>query len=233
MHDELFGKIKTQTFNHRGAILKIKYYNPESLIAQHIPIKEKVNKIEVFRMRNGYIIDTLTSVDIQEIVEIAGKVIRIYEGVIYCENFQKSPFREVIDKLFALRQKYKDESNEVVELLVKLLMNSLYGENIRRNNEENFACKSEYWMLSEYDERVKNCGTISHGFYIGLMIDDKGFADKVKKLNTKPLHLVSFVLSNSKKNMKNFIHAIGGYYTTDFFTEILIVYILKINIGMN
>ena len=33
-------------------------------------------------MRNGYIIDTLTSVDIQEIVKIGGKVIGIYEGVI-------------------------------------------------------------------------------------------------------------------------------------------------------
>ena len=33
-------------------------------------------------MRNGYIIDHLTSVDIQEIVEIGGKVIEIYEGVI-------------------------------------------------------------------------------------------------------------------------------------------------------
>ena len=40
-------------------------------------------------MRKGYFIDTLTSVDIQEIVELGGKVIAIYEGVIYRENFQK------------------------------------------------------------------------------------------------------------------------------------------------
>ena len=38
-------------------------------------------------MRNGYIIDTLTSVDIQEIVKIGGKVIEFYEGIIYRENF--------------------------------------------------------------------------------------------------------------------------------------------------
>ena len=82
-------------------------------------------------MRNGYIIDTLTSVDIQEILKTGGKVIQIYEGVIYRENFKVSPFRKVIDKLFALGQKYKDENNDVMQLLVKLLMNSLYGENIR------------------------------------------------------------------------------------------------------
>ena len=92
-------------------------------------------------MRNGYIIDYLTSVDIQEIVKIGGKVIEIYEGVIYRENFKISRFRSVIDKLFALRQKYKDENNDVMQLLVKLLMNSLYGENIRKDIEENFACK--------------------------------------------------------------------------------------------
>ena len=52
-------------------------------------------------MRNGYIIDTLTSVDICEIVQTGGKVIEIYEGVIYQENFKKSTFRKVIEKLFA------------------------------------------------------------------------------------------------------------------------------------
>ena len=65
-------------------------------------------------MRNGYIIDTLTSVDIQEIVKIGGKVIEIYEGVIYRENFKAVPFRKVFDNLFVLRQKYKDEGNDVM-----------------------------------------------------------------------------------------------------------------------
>ena len=70
-------------------------------------------------MRIGYNIDRLTSVDIQEIVKTGGKVIEIYEGVIYREKFKVNPFRKVIDKLFALRQKYKDENNDVMQLLVK------------------------------------------------------------------------------------------------------------------
>ena len=45
-------------------------------------------------MRNGYIIDTLTSVDIQEIVKIGGKVIEIYEGVIYRESFKVTAFKK-------------------------------------------------------------------------------------------------------------------------------------------
>ena len=64
---------------------------------------------------------------------------------------KKSPFRNVIDKLIALRQKYKDESNDVMQLLVEVLKNSLYGEQIRKDVAENFACKSGYWTMTKYD----------------------------------------------------------------------------------
>ena len=53
-------------------------------------------------MRNGYFVDTLTSVEIQENVKIGGKVIEIYEGSIYREKFKTSPFRKIIDKLNCL-----------------------------------------------------------------------------------------------------------------------------------
>ena len=59
---------KAQTFNEDGdesANLKIKYYNPPNLTSQQLPVKEKVRKILVNILRNDYIIDTLTSVDIQ------------------------------------------------------------------------------------------------------------------------------------------------------------------------
>ena len=164
-------------------------------------------------MRIGYIIDTLSSVDIQEIVKIGGKVVEIYEGVIYRENFKVSPFRKVVDILFKLRQKHKDENNDVMQLLVKLIMNSLYGESIHKDIEEKFSCKTEMWMQSEYDERVKDYWKISNINYIVKMIDDKGLEDEIKKINTMPLHLGAFVLSKSKRIMNNFIHAIDVFYS--------------------
>ena len=83
-----------QTFNQDGddsAILRIKYYKPPNLILQHLPAREKVEKVEVNRMRNRHIIDTLTSVDICENVKIGGKVFAICEAVIYRESFKISP----------------------------------------------------------------------------------------------------------------------------------------------
>ena len=132
MNDELVEKFNNQTFTQGSAILKIKYYKAKNLIVQHLPVNEKEKKIEINRMGNGYITQVLTSVDFQEIVKIGGKVIEIYEGVIYRENYKVSPFKKVIDKLFELRQKYKEENNEVMHLLVKLIMNSLYGDFLRK-----------------------------------------------------------------------------------------------------
>ena len=100
MNDVYVEAFNNQTFNQDGdesAILGIKYYNPLDLIFQHLPVKEKVNNIEVNRLRNGYIFETLTSNDVCEFVKIGGKVIEKYEGVMYRDNFKISPFRRVIE----------------------------------------------------------------------------------------------------------------------------------------
>ena len=119
-----------------------------------MPVKGKVKNVENYRMRNGYIIDTLTSIDICKIVKIGRRVIDTNEGVIYRENFKISPFRKVIAKLFALRQKYKYEHNDLMQGLVKLIMNSLYGVQIRKDIDQSYKCKSQHWMQTEYDEYV-------------------------------------------------------------------------------
>ena len=80
MNDADVEPFNNKTFNQNGnesTVLTIKNYNPTDLIFQNLPVKEKVKKIEVNRMRNGYIIDTLTIVDNQEIVKIGGRVIEI------------------------------------------------------------------------------------------------------------------------------------------------------------
>ena len=58
------------------------------------------------------------------------------------------------------------------------------------------------------------------------MEDDAGLEDEVKKVNTMPLHLSAFVLSNSKRIMNNFIRAIVGFYTNDvYYTDTDSLYI--------
>ena len=215
MCDELVEKFNSGNFNQVSAKLKNKFQNPNSLIVQHLPVKEREKKIEINRMRNAYISYTLTSIDIQEIVKIVGKVFEIYEGVIHRENFKVSPFRKVIDKFFASIQKYKDEKIDVMQTLKNLLMNSLYGEQLRKDIEEKFACKSEDWIITKHDERVIDYWKISGNNCIVEMIDDAGSEDEVKKLNTMPLQMGAFVLGNSRRIMNNFIRAINRFYTKE------------------
>ena len=167
----------------------------------------------------------MTSVDIQ-VVKIGGIIIQIYEGVLYRENFKISPFKKIIDELFALRQKYKDEDNEVIQLLVKLIMKALYSEFLRKEILESYKCKSELWMMSEYDERVIDYEKINNGNYIVILKDDEGLQDEVKKVNTLPLQLAVSILSNSKRIMNIFIHAIDGLHSNDvYYTDTDSLYI--------
>ena len=231
MNDVYVKAFNDQSFNEDGdesAILRIKYYNPPGLIFQHLPVKEKVQKVEVNRMRNGYIIDTLTTVDIQEIVKIGGKVIEIYEGVIYRENFKISPFRKVIEKLFALRQKYKDEKNDLMQGLVTLIMNSLYGVQIRKDINESYHCKSEIWMKSEFDENVLDYWKLPNGNYIVKMKKDDGLDDDCDIKNTLPAVLGAFILANSRRIMNNFIREINGFDENNiYYTDTDSLYIEK------
>ena len=209
-----------ETFNQDGdesAILTIKYYNPPNLIYQHFPVKEKVKNIEVNRMRKCYIIDTLASVDICEIVKIGGKVIEIYEGVIYRENYKISPFRNVIEQLFSLRQKYKDEHNDLMQKLVKLIMNSLYGVQIRKDIDQSYKCKTQHWMETEYDENVLDYWRLPNGSYIVKLKKNDGLESDTDVKNTLPSHLGAFILSNSKRIMNNFIREINGFYNNSIY----------------
>ena len=145
------------------------------------------------------------------------------------ENFKISPFRKVIEKLFALRQKYKDEHNNLMQELVKLIMNSLYGAQFRRDNLELYCCKSEHWMQTEYDENVLDYWRLPDGNYIVKMKKDDGLDDNDCDIkNTLPAQLGSFILGNSKRIMKNFIRDMNGFYNNNiYYTDTDSLYIEK------
>ena len=65
-----------------------------------MPFKQKVEKQEEKRSRNGITVDILQSVDIQEIERCGETVNDIYGGVIYKDNSTYPPFRRLVEKLF-------------------------------------------------------------------------------------------------------------------------------------
>ena len=102
-------------------------------------------------------------------------------------------------------------------------MNALYGEFLRKEILESYQSKSEAWMLTEYVERVLDYQKINYGNYIFKI---EGLQDEVKKVNTLPLQLAVFILSNSKRIMNNFIQAFDGFYTNNvYYTDTDSLYI--------
>ena len=49
-----------------------------------------------------------------------------------------------MEKLFAFRQKYKDEHNDLMQGLVKLIVNSLYGVQVRKDIDQFYKYRSEH-----------------------------------------------------------------------------------------
>ena len=81
-------------------------------------------------------------------------MIGIYKRVIYREQFEISPIEKFIAKLFALRQKYKEERNDCMQTLAKLIMNSLFRVQIQKETNGSYESKSQYWMELKCDDFV-------------------------------------------------------------------------------
>ena len=128
---------------NRSAFLTIEYHNPENLISQHLPVKEKIknpyknNRLEeINRMRNGIIIDTLTSVDIVEIVKYGGVILEVFGGF-FCHNLNFNPYTEFVTDMFEKRDLFKSQGKDLLQNLAKKIGLSVYGGNIRKDiNEE-------------------------------------------------------------------------------------------------
>ena len=68
--------------------------------------------------------------------------------------------------MVALRQKFKDEGNDLLQNIVKSNMNILFGVPIRKNNKEPYKCISHNWMETEHDDNDLDYGILPNKNYI-------------------------------------------------------------------
>ena len=112
--------------------------------------------------------------------------------------------------------------------LVKLIMNSLYGVQIRKDIDESYSCKSETWMKTELDENVLDYWKLPIGNYVVKMKKDDGLDDDCDIKNTLPAVLGAFILANSRRIMNKVIREINGFYENNvFYTDTDGLYIEK------
>ena len=206
---------------NRSTFLTVKYHNPENLIFQHLPVKEKMknpyknNRLEeINRMRNGIIIDSLTSVDIVEIVKCGGIILEVYEGF-FCHNLEYNPYTEFVTDMFEKRDLFQPQGKDLLQNLVKKIGLSVYGGNIRKDIDEEYKGVTENWMEKNFDDRVKEWFPLKNGNLLVKLVNDEGVDDfdEGKSLNTMPSHFGNFYLSHSKRLMNEVFHVIDGFYS--------------------
>ena len=106
----------------RRAFLTLKYHNPENLVFQHLPVKKIKNTYknhrldEINRMRNGIIVDNLTSVDIVEKVKCGSDFLEVFEGF-FCHNLVYSLFTEFVTNKFDKRDLFKSKGKVLLQNL--------------------------------------------------------------------------------------------------------------------
>ena len=199
---------------NRSAVLTVKYHNPHNLIVQHLLIKEKIenpyknNRLEeINRMRNAIIIDTLTSIDIVEIVKCGGVILDVYEGF-FCHNLEYNPYTEFVTDMFEKRDLFKSQGKDLLQNLAEKIGLAVYGGNIRKDINEEYKCVTENWMRENFDDRVKEWFPLKNGNLIVKLEDDEGVDDfdKAKSVNTMPSHFGSYILSHSKRLMNDVLN---------------------------
>ena len=238
MNDAICSLFNSGRWNelNRSAFLTVKNHNPPNLIFQHLPIKEMIenpyknNRLEeINRMRNGIIIDTLTSVDIVEIVKYGGIILEIYEGF-FCHNLEYNPYTEFVTDMFEKRGLFKSQGKDLLQNPAKKIGLSVYGGKIRKDINEEYKCVTENWMKEYFDDRVKEWFPLKNGNLIVKLEDDEGVDDydKAKSVNTMPSHFGSYILSHSKRLMNDVIKKIDGFYNTiNYYTDTDSLYIHK------
>ena len=86
-------------------------------------------------MRSCVIIDTLTSVDIVEIVKCGGVILEVFEGFL-CHNLEYKRYTEFVANMFEKRDSFKSQEKDLLQNLGKKIGLSVYGGSIRKDINE-------------------------------------------------------------------------------------------------
>ena len=119
-------------------------------------------KRERLTFPTGNIRETITSPEIEYVLR-HGVINRIYRVCLY---EHKPIYKDYIEKVYALRHKYKEEGNYSYQLFCKYLLNALYGkfgQRIQKYEDVGIDCKmDDNYIFNYYDADLKKRVTEYH-----------------------------------------------------------------------
>ena len=97
--------------------------------------------------------------------------------------------------------------------LFKKVNNSVYGGNIRKDNNDQYKCLPENWMKENYDDRVQEWWPLKNGNLIVGIEFDTGVEDQdlANSNNQMPCDLCNSMIGHSKRLKNNVFREIDGF----------------------
>ena len=129
-------------------------------------VREKVEKQEISWLRKGLILKIPTSIDTQETLRNGATVIDVYEGVLFEDNFDFSPFQRNCQKIFLPGKQMNEKRIETVEREKTFLLN-FFRDTIRRDIDYKLDFKAEKWMETEKEDGVEEYLKLEKGGFFG------------------------------------------------------------------
>lgn len=176
-------------------ILKINKKRHFSLMSDYNGLKRNwTNKME-----NKII--TIDKISLEDLIEFHKIEFEIIRGYYFNEGYN-SKIKDVIINLFELRKKYKKEDN-VLQAILKLVLNNMYGKLIQKPVESNYVFKNtkeemETYLYNQFNyvkriSKFKNCNK--------FVIENYTIFDKDANYN----HVGTQVLAMSKRIMNRVV----------------------------
>ena len=100
------------------------------------------------------IIDTLTGIDIIEIVKCGGIILEDHERF-FCHFLEFNPYIDFVTDMFEKRDFFISQGKDLFQNLAKKIRLSVYGGNIRKDKDEEYKCVTDTWMRENFDDRVR------------------------------------------------------------------------------
>ena len=102
-----------------------------------------------------------------------------------CDNLDYNPFRELILGMKKKRSEYKKAGLSILQEMCKKLSNGCFGTIIRCDSNETLKCESENWMMTEYENSVKERFLLKNGIYMVNITNHSGVDDNGKSKKNK------------------------------------------------
>ena len=143
-------------------------------------------------------------------------ILEIY-NVFFCHIMQYNPYTDFVKDMIAKRDRYKKERKDLLQILAEKIANSVYGNNIRKDVNDQYECVTENWTTENYDDTVKEWWFSKNGKLIFELEDDAGVSniDIAKKINQMTCHLRNYICGHSNRLLNIVLREIDGFYSNN------------------